>query len=113
LPISAAGPLMRRRLRVPQVLPLNEMAPGQASPSAVSDGLNHLGSGGPIDELAARRLDTQGLPIMRGQALVDWSVRTLKDQALRSAFRRFVRHEWAPGSERKTPAHLIPRRPGG
>jgi 4-alpha-glucanotransferase len=98
-------------LRVLQLLPLNEMAPGQASPySAVSamaldpifisvadvQDFHELGGEDALDTAARGLLDSA-----RASRSVDyWSVRTLKDRALRSAFRRFVRHEWAPGSER-------------
>jgi 4-alpha-glucanotransferase len=98
-------------LRLLQVLPLNEMAPGQASPySAVSamaldpmfisvpdvPDFHELGGEDALDTAARGLLDHA-----RASRAVDyWSVRTLKDRALRSAFRRFVRHEWAAGSER-------------
>ena len=98
-------------LRVLQVLPLNEMAPGQASPySAVSamaldpifisvpdvPDFHELGGEDALDTAARGLLDHA-----RASRAVDyWSVRTLKDRALRSAFRRFVRHEWTPGSDR-------------
>ena len=98
-----------------QVLPLNEMAPGQASPySAVSamaldpifisvpdvPDFHELGGEDALDT-AARGL----LGHARSSRAVDyWSVRTLKDRALRSAFRRFVRHEWTGDSGRA--AHL-------
>ena len=98
-------------LRLLQVLPLNEMAPGQASPySAVSAmaldpmfisvpdvlDFHELGGEDALDTAARGLLDHA-----RASRAVDyWSVRTLKDRALRSAFRRFVRHEWAAGSDR-------------
>ena len=98
-------------LGVLQVLPLNEMAPGQASPySAVSamaldpvfisvpdvPDFHELGGEDALDTAARGLLDHA-----RASRAVDyWSVRTLKDRALRSAFRRFVRHEWAAGSGR-------------
>jgi len=98
-------------LHVLQVLPLNEMAPGQASPySAVSamaldpifisvaevQDFRELGGEDALDTAARGLLDHA-----RASRPVDyWSVRTLKDRTLRSAFRRFVRHEWAPGSGR-------------
>ena len=108
-------------LRVLQVLPLNEMAPGQASPySAVSamaldpificvpdvPDFHELGGEDALDTAARGLLDHA-----RASRAVDyWGVRTLKDRALRSAFRRFLRHEWAAGSERATaPAGLHPR----
>ena len=100
-------------LRVLQVLPLNEMAPGQASPySAVSamaldpificvpdvPDFHELGGEDALDSAARGLLDH-----VRASRAVDyWGVRTLKDRALRSAFRRFLRHEWAAGSERAT-----------
>jgi 4-alpha-glucanotransferase len=98
-------------LRLLQVLPLNEMAPGQASPySAVSamaldpifisvpevEDFHELGGEDALDTAARALLDHA-----RASRAVDyWSVRTLKDRALRSAFRRFLRHEWAGDSER-------------
>ena len=103
--MNAAG------LRVLQVLPLNEMAPGQASPySAVSamaldpifiavpdvPDFHELGGEDALDTAARGLLDHA-----RASLAVDyWSVRTLKDRTLRSAFRRFLRHEWTHGSER-------------
>jgi 4-alpha-glucanotransferase len=96
-----------------QVLPLNEMAPGQASPySAVSamaldpifisvpdvPDFHELGGEEALDTAARGLLDHA-----RSSRRVDyWSVRTLKDRALRSAFRRFLRHEWAIDSDRAT-----------
>jgi 4-alpha-glucanotransferase len=98
-------------LHLLQMLPLNEMAPGQASPySAVSSmaldpifisvpdvpDFHELGGEDALDT-AAHEL----LAHVRASRGVDyWSVRTLKDRALRSAFRRFLRLEWAAGSER-------------
>jgi 4-alpha-glucanotransferase len=98
-------------LRLLQVLPLNEMAPGQASPySAVSamaldpifisvpdvQDFHELGGEDALDTAARGLLDHA-----RASRAVDYrSVRNLKDRALRSAFRRFVRHDWAAGSER-------------
>ncbi|MBP1604448.1 MAG: malQ 1, partial [Acidobacteria bacterium] len=93
-------------LRFLQMLPLNEMAPGQASPySAVSamaldpifisvpdvPDFRELGGEDALDTAARGLLDHA-----RSSRAVDyWSVRTLKDRTLRSAFKRFVRHEWA------------------
>jgi 4-alpha-glucanotransferase len=98
-------------LRVLQVLPLNEMAPGQASPYSAASAMaldpifiavpevpdfRELGGEDALDTAACGLLEHA-----RASRAVDyWSVRTLKDRALRSAFRRFLRHEWAPGSER-------------
>jgi 4-alpha-glucanotransferase len=98
-------------LRFLQMLPLNEMAPGQASPySAVSamaldpifisvpdvPDFCELGGEDALDTAARGLLDHA-----RASRAVDYrSVRTLKDRTLRSAFKRFVRHEWAVGSER-------------
>ena len=98
-------------LRVLQVLPLNEMAPGQASPySAVSamaldpifisvadvPDFHELGGEDALDTAARGLLDH-----VRARGSVDyWTVRTLKDRVLRSAFRRFLRHEWGPESDR-------------
>ena len=98
-------------LRLLQMLPLNEMAPGQASPySAVSAmaldpvfisvpdvaDFHELGGEDALDTAARGLLDHA-----RASRAVDyWSVRTLKDRALRSAFRRFVRREWTGDSER-------------
>ena len=98
-------------LRLLQVLPLNEMAPGQASPySAVSamaldpifisvpdvPDFHELGGEDALDTAARGLLDHA-----RAARAVDyWTVRTLKDRALRAAFRRFLRHEWAATSAR-------------
>ena len=98
-------------LRALQVLPLNEMAPGQASPYSAASAMaldpifiavpevpdfRELGGEDALDT-AARGL----LEHVRASRAVDyWSVRALKDRALRSAFRRFLRHEWAHGSAR-------------
>jgi 4-alpha-glucanotransferase len=98
-------------LRVLQVLPLNEMAPGQASPySAISamaldpifisvpdvPDFHELGGEDTLDAALRGLLDHA-----RAHRAVDyWSVRTLKDRVLRSAFRRFLQHEWAGESER-------------
>ena len=103
--MSAAG------LRVLQVLPLNEMAPGQASPySAISamaldpifisvpdvPDFHELGGEDGLDTAARGLLDQA-----RASRRVEyWSVRTLKDRALRASFRRFVRHQWTQDSER-------------
>jgi 4-alpha-glucanotransferase len=89
------------------------MAPGQASPySAISamaldpvfisvpdvQDFRELGGEDGLDAAARGLLDHA-----RATRRVDyWSVRTLKDRALRSAFRRFVRHEWTQGSPRAT-----------
>jgi 4-alpha-glucanotransferase len=110
--IVALAPWMREAgLRVLQVLPLNEMAPGQSSPySAISamaldpifiavpevQDFHELGGEEGLDTAARGLLDHA-----RASLRVDaWTVRTLKDRALRASFRRFVRHEWTHDTER-------------
>jgi 4-alpha-glucanotransferase len=98
-------------LRVLQMLPLNEMAPGQGSPySAVSAmALDPIFISLPdvsdFDTLGGERsLDTaeqRMLAHVRASRGVEyWGVRTLKERVLRRAFRRFVEHEWLPGTGR-------------
>jgi 4-alpha-glucanotransferase len=95
-------------LRVLQLLPINEMAPGQQSPySAISamaidpvfitmrDVPEVQALGG--DTLA----DAAALQAVRRAALVEHEkVRALKIPALRAAFRRFTEAEWCRGTER-------------
>jgi len=110
--IVAFAPWMREAgLRVLQVLPLNEMAPGQSSPySALSAmALDPVFLSVPaIPDFQAMggedALDTAErgmLAHVRASSGVDYrAVRTLKEQALRRAFRHFVEHEWVHDTER-------------
>jgi 4-alpha-glucanotransferase len=110
--IVALEPWMREAgLRVLQVLPLNEMAPGQSSPySALSAmALDPIFLSVPaIPDFQAMggedALDTAergALAHVRASSGVDyWAVRTLKERALRRAFRHFVEHEWVHDTER-------------
>jgi len=98
-------------LSVLQVLPLNEMAQGQASPySALSamaldpifisvpDVADYQAMGGDasLDESEIRLLAH-----VRSSRAVDYrGVRGLKDRVLQRAFRRFVEHEWMKGTGR-------------
>ncbi len=110
--IAALEPWMQGAgLRVLQMLPLNEMAPGQASPySALSamaldpifisvpDVPDYQACGGDASlDAAAREL----LARVRADRSVDYrGVRTLKDRVLRQSFRRFLQDEWARNTER-------------
>jgi 4-alpha-glucanotransferase len=100
-------------LRVLQLLPLNEMAPGQTSPySAISsmaldplfirvpDVPDYLAVGGEASlDTAARGM----LSHVRAKPGVDyWAVRTLKDRVLRQAFRHFLEQEWVRDTARAT-----------
>jgi 4-alpha-glucanotransferase len=92
-------------LRVLQLLPLNEMAPGQQSPySAISamaidpifirvpDVAEFAALGG---EAALAPADRDTLALVRGARRVNHAaVRRLKQTALRAAFERFVEAEW-------------------
>ncbi len=102
---ALAGWMRDAGLRLLQLLPLNELAPGQTSPySALSamaldpifialDDVPDFAAAGGEEALdtAQRGL----LAHVRARPGVDyWAVRTLKDRALRRAFRHFVDHEW-------------------
>ncbi len=92
-------------LRVLQLLPINEMAPGQQSPySAISamaidpifirvpDVAEFIALGG---EAALPAADRAALADVRGAATIcHKEVRRLKQDALRAAFERFVDAEW-------------------
>lgn len=110
--VAALAPWMAEAgLSVLQVLPLNEMAPGQASPySALSamaldpifisvpDVADYQATGGDrsLDESEIRLLAH-----VRSSRKVDYrGVRGLKDRVLQRAFRRFVEHEWTKGTDR-------------
>jgi 4-alpha-glucanotransferase len=103
--LSAAG------LRVLQLLPLNEMAPGQQSPYSAVSAMA-------IDPIYIRIADVPDVEALGGEAglqtderdrlnqvrrapRIDYpTVRALKDHVLRAAFARFVDIEWSPGSAR-------------
>jgi 4-alpha-glucanotransferase len=98
-------------LRILQMLPINEMPPGEASPySALSamaidpqfislhlvDDFRELGGEEALGPELARRLAAA-----RGVAAVDYAnVRDLKQIVLRRAFARFREVEWASGTRR-------------
>src|SRR6266851_1331715 len=103
--LSAAGQ------RILQVLPLNEMAPGQSSPySAISamaidpifislDAVPEFGTLGGEASLDAG--ERERLDRARRAARIDHaSVRHLKDASLQRAFDRFLEAEWNPDTER-------------
>jgi 4-alpha-glucanotransferase len=97
--------------RILQLLPLNEMAPGQQSPySAISamaiDPIfisvprvpEFSAIGG---EAALSTLDREALEsVRRSRRIEHQDVRRLKMRALRAAFERFLEREWRGGSER-------------
>jgi 4-alpha-glucanotransferase len=97
--------------RILQLLPLNEMAPGQQSPySAISamaiDPIficvpqvpEFAALGG---EAALSAADRDALKAVRRSPRIEHrDVRPLKRRALRSAFERFLEREWRGGSER-------------
>jgi 4-alpha-glucanotransferase len=97
-------------LRLLQLLPLNEMAPGQSSPYSSISAMAIDPVFIAVDEVPDfRALGSDGMDsAMRGileharaSRGVDYHVvRSLKDRALRASFRRFVEHEWVPGSAR-------------
>jgi 4-alpha-glucanotransferase len=97
-------------LRVLQLLPLNEMAAGQSSPYsalsamaldpifiAVEDVADVAAPGGDALDGAMRGLRDH----VRASPAVDYrTVRSLKDRALRAAFRRFLEQEWTKDTAR-------------
>src|SRR5215468_7828942 len=99
--------------RVLQLLPINEMAPGQQSPySAISSMAidpifidvaaipEFAASGG---ETSLSHDDRVRLNRARRSPAIDYGVvRQLKRQVLRSAFERFVEAEWHRGTSRAT-----------
>lgn len=98
-------------LRVLQLLPLNEMAPGQGSPySALSAmALDPVFISVPLvrdfraigGENALDTAERGLLARVRGSRGVDYpGVRTLKERVFRAAFRQFARHEWAHDTDR-------------
>jgi 4-alpha-glucanotransferase len=108
---AIASWLSEAGLRVLQILPINEMAPGQSSPySAISamaiDPIfislravpEFIAAGGEqaLDDGEQRRL--RGV---REACHIDHAtIRALKNAAFRRAFDRFIECEWAPGSAR-------------
>ncbi len=108
---AVAAWMLGAGLRLWQVLPVNEMAPGQNSPYSAISAM----AIDPIYVSLERLPDFQALggedaldTAMRGvlahvrsAAAVDYeSVRTIKDRALRNAFARFLDAEWARDSAR-------------
>ena len=109
--VALAPWMLAAGLRMLQMLPLNEMAPGQSSPySALSAmALDPIFLSVPaIPDFQAMggedSLDTTGrgmLAHVRASRGVDYrAVRTLKERMLRRAFRQFVEREWAHDTER-------------
>src|SRR3954451_7360829 len=103
--LAAAG------LRILQLLPLNEMAPGQQSPySAISAmAIDPIFICVPLVAEFAALGGEAGLPpsdrqvldaVRRSPRIAHHDVRALKRRALRSAFERFLEREWRGGSER-------------
>jgi len=91
-------------LRVLQLLPLNEMAEGQSSPYSALSAMAldpifiAVEEVADVQALGADALDgaMRGLrDHVRASRAVDYgAVRSLKDRALRTAFRRFLEQEW-------------------
>src|SRR3954447_1774941 len=97
--------------RILQLLPLNEMAPGQQSPYSAISAMA-------IDPIFIRVPDVAEFAVLGGEAALSpedrealrdvrqsprirhHDVRALKRRALRSAFERFLEREWRGGSER-------------
>ncbi len=97
--------------RILQLLPLNEMAPGQQSPySAISamaidpifisvprvPEFAALGGEGGLEPADRQALDA----VRRSPRIEHHDVRALKQRALRAAFERFLEREWRGGSAR-------------
>lgn len=109
--LAALAPWMREAgLRLLQLLPVNEMAPGQSSPYSALSAMALDPVFIALDEVPdVRALGDDALDgAMRGvrdhvraAAAVDYgAVRLLKDRALRAAFRRFLEAEWARDTAR-------------
>jgi 4-alpha-glucanotransferase len=97
--------------RILQLLPLNEMAPGQQSPySAISAmAIDPIFIRVPLVEEFAALGGEAALPpadrellemVRRSPRIAHHDVRALKRRALRAAFERFLEREWRGGSER-------------
>jgi 4-alpha-glucanotransferase len=98
-------------LQILQLLPLNEMAPGQQSPYSaigamaidpifisVRDVAEFIELGG---ESALTAADRATLAAVRAAPRVEFAaVRGLKQRALRASFERFLESDWRSGSER-------------
>jgi 4-alpha-glucanotransferase len=103
--MAAAG------LQILQLLPLNEMAPGQQSPySAISamaidpifitvPGVAEFTALGGEAALSAEDRETLAA-VRRAPRVAHQQVRQLKQRALRASFERFLEVEWRSGSER-------------
>jgi 4-alpha-glucanotransferase len=110
--IALLSPWMRGAgLRLLQVLPLNEMAPGQPSPYSAASAMA-------LDPIFISVPDIPDFEAAGGEAILDagWrellaharagrsvdyaNVRALKDQALRATFSRFLRSEWTRHTDR-------------
>jgi 4-alpha-glucanotransferase len=109
--VPMAAWLSAAHVRLLQLLPLNEMAPGQHSPYSAISAMA-------IDPIFIRVLDVAEFQAEGGEAALDddermaldrarrspcidyASVRWLKDRVFRRAFKRFVDAEWSSDSER-------------
>jgi 4-alpha-glucanotransferase len=98
-------------LRILQLLPLNEMAPGQQSPysaiSAMAIDPIYISVPGVAEfealggEAGLSAADLEALAAVRRSPRVEYqAVRGLKQRALRAAFERFLEREWRAGSDR-------------
>lgn len=108
---AVAAWMHRAGLRVWQLLPLNEMAPGQTSPYSALSSMA-------LDPIFIRVPDVEDVAAVGGAELLDtalrgmlahvrstrgvdyWAVRTLKDRVLRQAWRRFTDDELGRDSPR-------------
>jgi 4-alpha-glucanotransferase len=101
---KAASWLRAAKQSVLQLLPLNELAPGEASPYSALTAMGidpqfisiwMLDDAAASDEASADELDQ-----VRRAPRIDYpGVRRLKHRALRASFERFVQTEWLPGTD--------------
>ena len=88
-----------------QILPLNELAPGEASPysalSAMSIDPQFISVWMLDDSAVIEGMMADQLELVRRSPTVDYhAVRSLKTSALRAAFERFFKTEWLSDTER-------------
>src|SRR5688500_9694920 len=104
--IPAAAAWLRAGCQsVLQILPLNELAPGEASPysalSAMSIDPQFISIWMLDDSTVIEEGVADELELVRRSPKVDYgAVRALKARALRTAFERFFRTEWLANSEK-------------